>query len=150
MSYFIVISGKNVALVNATAGRLLPIIEAQPYVANLAQEIQALDGSPSFFWDDSETGTSHELVCAAENGLFEDQPLESSALGQLIKSCELHNVTARVWWPTNEPNSFDHVARTSCAAEAFALIHAQAGKGAGIGFVLHPNYSSKPTADAAA
>src|SRR5260221_10383740 len=122
MSYFVVISGENAASVGATEGHLVPISEAQSYVANLAPKIAAIDGSPSFFWDDNETGTSHELVCAAERGLFEEHPLEASALGHLLKSCESHNVAARIWWADNRPDAFLQVPKISSTAEALALL----------------------------
>ena len=147
MSYFAVISGKNATLVEVTAGRLVPISEAQSYLVNLEQGIAAADGSPSFFWDDNKTGTSHELISDVDKCLFEERSVETSALAHLIQSCESHNVAARVWWASNEPDAFSRVVETNSAVEALALLQQQAGKGAGIGFVLHPNYSLKRTAD---
>src|ERR1700694_2820788 len=146
MSYFIVISGKLATSVEVASGQLLPLSDAQSYVANLGPKIAALDGSPSFFWADGKTGTSHELVSAVEEDLFEKSPLEASALAQLIKSCESHQASARVWWATNDLDAFAKVAETRSASEALALLHNQVGKGPTIGFAMHPNYSLKRTA----
>ena len=100
MSYFIVISGQMSASVDVPDGRLVPVKHAQPYVARLAAEIAAADGSPSLFWDDGTTGTSDDLVCAAEEEACEGRPIKASALGRLIESCEQHRVSARVWGRT--------------------------------------------------
>jgi len=139
MSYFIVISGKSSESVQTAEGRLVPISQAQPYVALLASRIAAMDGNPSFFWDDGKTGTSDELVCAAEDEALEGRPIEASGLGRAIKSCEQHHVSARIWWATNEPDAFMKVSVLSSSAEALAMLQQQSGKGAGIGFVMQPH-----------
>jgi hypothetical protein len=150
MSYFIVISGIRAKSMGLQAGRLIPLSEAQPYVSGLSEKIMALDGGPSFFWDDDETGTSSELVWEAENSVLENLSLEASALGKLLADCEANHVTARIWWAGNDSDSYLKVPAVLSSVEALELVSAQAGMGPGIGFVLHSNYSSKPTADAAA
>ena len=139
MSYFVVISGQMSALVDVPDGRLVPITHAQPYVARLAAEIAAADGSPSLFWDDGTTGTSDDLVCAAQEEACEGRSIEASALGRLIESCEQHRVSARVWRANNAPDAFMGVPVVDSSTEAFAILQRQSGKGSGIGFVLQPN-----------
>ena len=139
MSYFIVISGANAGNVEVPSGRLIPTQEAQSYVATLAPQIEAMDGSPSLFWDDDETGTSDELVSAFEADLLEgNRSVESTAIGCVIKNCELLKVTIRIWWPGNDPQAFSQVLEVRTAAEAFALIQERVGRYAGASFVFHP------------
>ena len=139
MSYFIVISGKNAHLVNSIAGQLLPISQGQSYVANLEAMISIADGSPSLFWDDGESGTSHGLVRAAQDCLFNETPIKMSALACLINNANRQGVTVRVWWASNEPDACMHVPETECAAEAISLFQNQSAKVMGVGFVMHPN-----------
>ena len=135
MSYFITISGERSAAVEVAVGSLVRISDAQPYFARLEPHIKEADGSPSQFWDDDETGTSHDLVCAAELDYFEGRPLDASALGRAIAICESQRLAIRVWYARDEADEWD-VPIVGSAKEAFTLLSQQAGRGGGVGFVL--------------
>ena len=141
MSYFVVISGQGATAVKVAAGRLIPVSEAQSYVEGLASSIAELDGSPSLFWDDCESGTSHDLVCAAEEDVHYERSVEASALGRLVRDCEHHGVSVRVWWAENDQRDFQRVPEVTSAAEAMSLIRAQMHRGGGqnIGFAMRRN-----------
>ena len=145
MSYFVVVSGESADLVAPNGGRLVPMSDAQPYVSNLSAKIAAADGGPSYFWEDNETGTSSELVWAAENSILDDGSAEASALGRLLASCEAHGVTARVWWANDDSEAYLGVPNVLSATNALEVLRNQVGRGPGVGFVMHPNFSSKPT-----
>ncbi|QBB71620.1 hypothetical protein ELE36_15340 [Pseudolysobacter antarcticus] len=137
MSYFITISGKNAESVEVPSGRLIPIREAQSYLAKLAALIEAADGSPSLWWDDGETETSTELVCAAEEDIFEDRLIEESALGKVIERCESLHTVIRIWWASDDADPFK-LPTVKNAAEAYALIQSDGSKGFRLAFVLQP------------
>lgn len=140
MSYFIVISGAHASDVDVISGRLVSTQETQSYVARLAPQIEAVDGNPSFFWDDDETGTSDVLVSDFEVELLEKgRSVEGTVLGRVIKNCELLRVTIRIWWAGNDPQVFSQVPEVKTAAAAFALIQVRAGGYAGASFVLRPS-----------
>lgn len=138
MSYFIILSGANVRAIDVPIGRLIPTSEAQAYVARLAPQINALDGDPAMLWDDGETGTSDEIVCAVESDVLEGLSLDALPLISVIKNCESHHVSVRVWWANNDPLAFSQVPEVVSAAEALTLFKKNAGNGSSMGVVLHP------------
>jgi hypothetical protein len=146
MSYFAVLSGNGAASVDVAAGTLVPIEAAQSYLASLALEIAEQDGTPSYFWDDNETGTSHEIICAAEDALREGA-FDQSALSQLIHACEQGGFSLRVWWAANDRDAFLQVPQTRTAAETYSLLQPLSnGPHTNVCFALRPNYSVKWTA----
>jgi hypothetical protein len=153
MSYFAVISGATAASLEISDGRLVPITKALPYVAALASKIEALDGGPSFLWEDDETGTSDENICAFEGAALDGKPLDESPLYRILNSCQSGGATIRVWRANEDLESYRLVPEVWTADEAFSLLQAQAlGSPARVGFALHPggpvrslNWSSDPT-----
>jgi len=145
MSYFAVISGKNAKSVSVREGHLVPLSESQPYIANLTDALAERDGTPALLWDDGETGTSNDVICAAEEDLWEERGLESSALWQLLVNCDRSAVSVRVWWANNDPNAFQRVDIATSASEVLALILRQMDGSSGgprnICFVMHPSSS---------
>ena len=146
MSYFAVLSGNGAASVDVAAGTLVPIEAAQSYLASLAAKIAEHDGAPSFFWDDNETGTSHEIICDAEDALREGA-FDQSALSQLIYACEQRGLSLRVWWAASDRDAFLQVPQTNTAAETYSVLRPLSDQArTNICFALRPNYSVKWTA----
>ena len=136
MSYFVVISGPNSVSLEVAAGCLVPIAQAQSYIASLGADLARVDGSPSFLWDDGSTGTSDHLVCAAEDAMSEGHPIEPTAFGQAILNCEALGVSLRVWWANNSLDAYIRVPSVVNSTEAFAIMRENSGNGPAISFAM--------------
>ena len=123
--YFVVLSGEKAGSLTPQVGQLVPIAEAPGYPATVAADIAASDGSPSYFWDDLQTGSSQTAVYAAQQSLLIYDTLEATALGQLIEECERESLVMRLWWRSHLHDTFDALPQASGAAETLHLLKNQ-------------------------
>lgn len=144
MSYFIVLSGRNASKVHVAIGKLVPIVEAQSYLANLASEIEAADGGPCFFWDDEASGTSEELLISLEESILNSSRHKEHPLFKTLRECERLAVSVRFWTATNDLRAFSHVPQLLNAEEAIAMLHSELMVNPTLGFALHPVQTPKP------
>jgi hypothetical protein len=114
MSYFATISGANLADECVPGVELVPVELAQEYVSCLASRIAELDGSPVYFCDDGESGTSTDFVVAAEDAALDAECLDNTAMLALLQLCERRRCVLRVWWAGDS----DFTDVTNCASVA--------------------------------
>jgi hypothetical protein len=128
MSYFMTVAGNITALKldNVTGFSLVPVNEAQEYIQNLAGEIQAADGSPLFLVADGESGTSHDIVCDAENNLKENGTLEGTIMLNLMQQFAKNGNAFRVWWAGNGSQAHNSGEVFSSLNEIVAKLEEQA------------------------
>jgi len=86
-------------------GRLVPASKAQAYVAGLEAELAKLDGSPVFFIDDGESGTSEELVMEANEAALEGRPIADLPIVVLMERCIRNGWSFRVWLADSDPGA---------------------------------------------
>jgi hypothetical protein len=123
--YFVVLSGEKAGSLSAQVGRLVPISDAPVYPAAMAAHIAASDGSPSYFWDDLQTGSSQLVVSAAQQSLLIYDTLEATALGQLIEECERLSLVMRLWWRSHLHDTLDALPQASDTAETLHILKNQ-------------------------
>src|SRR5687767_5337579 len=105
MSYFMTIAGAVTAGDVPTNATLVPVKDAQAYVARLESELAQLDGTPVFLVDDGESGTSHGFVTEVGEALFQDLPLREVPFVILLESCFRHRWSFRVWLADDDPQA---------------------------------------------
>src|SRR6185312_11778767 len=103
MSYFITISGSITAADVPAPAVLVPASKAQAYIADLEPELAKLDGAPVYFVDDGETGTSEDLVMAANEAANEGRPTDHLPVVVLFERCIRNGWNFRVWLAHNDP-----------------------------------------------
>lgn len=131
MSYFMTVAGdiSSLKLEGTDGFRLVPVAEAQKYIQNLAAEIQEADGSPLFLVDDGESGTSHNIVCQAQDSLNENGTLDGTIMLKLMEQFAQNGNPLRIWWATNDPRAHDSAEIFSSLNEVIARLKEQAGHG---------------------
>jgi hypothetical protein len=137
MSYFIVISGPRIDELCVDSGQLVPVAQAQNYVAALAQRIGQLDGRPCMFWDDGETLTSDEIVGSALEAGMRGHSIADTHLCKAVARCDDLKLTLRLWFADNDAEAFAKVASATGVKDAIALL-AQSGRFDTKGIVMKP------------
>jgi hypothetical protein len=135
MSYFAVIVGDIGALVPG-AGTLVPVRDAQSYIAALGETLSEADGRPQFLWEDGESGTTTDVVREAEERIQDGARPEDTIVGRLIRQCTPGGNGLRIWWAGNEPNSHQRVENVSTEIDAMTLLKSQALAGENIALHL--------------
>jgi hypothetical protein len=120
VSYFATISGADLAGECVPGVVLVPVERAQEYVSHLELRIAELDGSPVYFCDDGESGTSTNFVVAAEDAALDSERLDNTAMLALLQLCERRRCVLRVWWASD--SDFTDVTNCSSVAESVRLI----------------------------
>ena len=123
--YFVVLSGEKAGSLLPQVGQLVPIADAPDYPAAVAAQIAASDGSPSYFWDDLQTGSSQLVVSAAQQSLLIYDTLEATALGQLIEECERQSLVMRLWWRSHLHDTFKRLPQATGTAETLRILKNQ-------------------------
>jgi hypothetical protein len=146
MSYFVAISGQRATSLAPARGKLVPAVDAQAYFRESASIVAARTGGPVFLWDDGESDTSDDLVCEACDEIqLHGKSEPELAFARMLQACAAVGCSLHVWWPS-QTSSIPDLPTASSVVEAIRLFISQASRGASIGFALHPNYVSKPTA----
>jgi hypothetical protein len=78
-----------------------PISTGQGYIAALESELARTDGAPVWFVHDGSTGTSHDLICEAQEHYHMQGSLEDTRLFRLMRSCVESGDTFRLWWASD-------------------------------------------------
>jgi hypothetical protein len=137
--YFVVLSGEKAGSLSAQAGKLVPIAAAPVYPAAVAADIAASDGTPSYFWDDLQTGTSQLVVSAAQQSLLIYDTLEATALGHLIDECERQSLVMRLWWHSHLHDTFGGLPQATGTAETLRILKNQCMRSPlDLGYLMRP------------
>src|SRR4051812_33986507 len=124
MSYFMTISGVPPNVEDLEGVTLVPVAETQDYVRDCAAELEAVDGSPLYFVDDCETGTSHDLVVDGENYIRGNGSPTGNVLVTLIERLAANGNAFRIWWANNDPRAHHEVAHCQSVEEVIAVARA--------------------------
>lgn len=106
MSYFMTISGSIPATSPSSQVELIPASKAQVYIANLEQELLAVDGGPVYLVHDKETSTSDILISELQDALIEEQNFECLPLYSVLSFCFNNKLNFRVWLANNDMSAY--------------------------------------------
>src|SRR5688572_5272108 len=99
------VSGAHDPSVVPTPAQLVQASVAQEYVADLAKEIEALDGGPVYLLDDGETGTSDAVIMHAKDELWSGGTIENTTLASVLRWCFSNGFNFRIWLADNNPRA---------------------------------------------
>jgi hypothetical protein len=141
MSYFMTLAGNPVNLAGFEPLELIPVMQAQTYLQELAPTIITADGEPLFLVHDGKTGTSHDLlVTAAENWYLDRTVGDRKLLSLLQLVCDSSHVF-RIWW-AGDPNSHEELEHCSTIEDVISEIGRQLADGNDIAIRYSPQIST--------
>jgi hypothetical protein len=137
MSYFAVISGAETKL-TVSRGSLVPALNAQSYISNLAAFFESTDGPFPQLWEDGESGTTDEIISDAEGEIANGCEPKETDLGRVLVKCQKIGATVRVRWAGNSENPHMRVQELESVNATVQLIRELATNGNSLCFVMRP------------